>query len=152
MRQATLKTKLLLGFGLPIAALATSGILSCLSVGRLTSLSGNSEDSLEKQDLLLTCAAGLFQWWPCARRFGLEHPADKQTRIAVVETDDAVLGFMVDAVSEVLRIPADTIEPPPGIGCVEREPSVSGDGRVLDPAGLIAASQNAPRAAGRTLA
>ena len=56
------------------------------------------------------------------RRFGMvQNPPDKQTRIVVVEVNKAVLGFMVDAVSEVLRIPASTIEPPPRLGPVERE-------------------------------
>lgn len=56
------------------------------------------------------------------RRFGLPQvPADKQTRIVVVEVKGAVLGFMVDAVSEVLRLPASTVEPAPRIGRVERE-------------------------------
>ena len=56
------------------------------------------------------------------RRFGLaQGPPDKQTRIVVVEVNKAVLGFMVDAVSEVLRVPASTVEPPPRLGRVERE-------------------------------
>ena len=56
------------------------------------------------------------------RRFGLAPVAmDKQTRIVIVEVNGAVLGFMVDAVSEVLRLPAGTMEPPPRIGRVERE-------------------------------
>jgi len=56
------------------------------------------------------------------RRFGLPQvPADKQTRIVVVEVNGAVLGFMVDAVSEVLRLPASTVEPPPRLARVERE-------------------------------
>jgi purine-binding chemotaxis protein CheW len=66
------------------------------------------------------------------RRFGLEPiPADKQTRIVVVEVKGAVLGFIVDAVSEVLRIPADTIEPPPCMGKLEQE-YVSGVGKLDD--------------------
>jgi len=64
------------------------------------------------------------------RRFGLEEiPADKQTRIVVVETKGAVLGFIVDAVSEVLRIPAHIIEPPPTLGKTEQE-FVSGVGKL----------------------
>jgi len=56
------------------------------------------------------------------RRFGLAQTAsDKQTRIVVVEVKGAVLGFMVDSVSEVLRLPIDTVEPPPRLGRVERE-------------------------------
>ena len=56
------------------------------------------------------------------RCFGLEgHSADKQSRIIVVEVNGATLGFVVDAVSEVLRVPRDTVEPPPAMGTVERK-------------------------------
>jgi purine-binding chemotaxis protein CheW len=66
------------------------------------------------------------------RRFGLDLiPFDKQTRIVVVETRGAVLGFIVDSVSEVFRIPADRIEPPPRLGKVDRE-YVSGVGKFND--------------------
>ena len=66
------------------------------------------------------------------KRFGLETLAqDKQTRIVVVEVKGTVLGFMVDSVSEVLRIPADTVEAPPRLGKVERE-YVSGVGKLND--------------------
>lgn len=64
------------------------------------------------------------------KRFGLENLAhDKQTRIVVVEVKGTVLGFIVDSVSEVLRIPTDTVEPPPRLGKVERE-YVSGVGKL----------------------
>lgn len=64
------------------------------------------------------------------KRFGLEQaPPDKQNRIVVVEIEGKVFGFAVDAVSEVLRIPADTVEPPPRIGPVERE-YVAGVGKL----------------------
>lgn len=64
------------------------------------------------------------------KRFGLETLAhDKQTRIVVVEVNGTVLGFIVDSVSEVLRVPASTIEPPPRLGKVERE-YVSGVGKL----------------------
>ena len=48
------------------------------------------------------------------KRFAMadkEH--DKQTRIVVVNIENKIIGLVVDAVSEVLRLPADTIEPPP---------------------------------------
>ena len=49
-------------------------------------------------------------------RFGLDQKdADAQTRIVVVELRSTVIGLIVDEVSEVLRIPASTIAPPPGI-------------------------------------
>jgi purine-binding chemotaxis protein CheW len=66
------------------------------------------------------------------KRFGLEPlPADKQTRIVVVEIQGTVLGFIVDSVSEVLRIPARTVEPPPRLGKVNEE-YVSGVGKHND--------------------
>lgn len=66
------------------------------------------------------------------RCFGLEPaPEDQQTRIVVVEMKDAVLGFIVDSVSEVLRIPADAVEPAPRLGKVEKE-YVSGVGKIDD--------------------
>jgi purine-binding chemotaxis protein CheW len=64
------------------------------------------------------------------RRLGLE-PAetDKNTRIVVVDVHGQTLGFIVDAVSEVLRISSDTVEPTPRIGTVERE-YISGVGKL----------------------
>jgi len=62
--------------------------------------------------------------------FGLndaEH--DKQTRIVVIEVSGTVVGFLVDSVSEVLRVPAGTVEPPPRLGEVKRE-YVSGVGKL----------------------
>ncbi len=38
---------------------------------------------------------------------------DKNTRVVVVELDGKTIGFVVDAVSEVLRIPGSITEPPP---------------------------------------
>jgi purine-binding chemotaxis protein CheW len=38
---------------------------------------------------------------------------DKNSRIVVVEIDGKTIGFIVDAVSEVLRIPRNITEPPP---------------------------------------
>jgi len=40
---------------------------------------------------------------------------DKQTRIIVVELEDKTVGFLVDEVSEVLRIPKSITETPPEI-------------------------------------
>ncbi|MDD3732095.1 MAG: chemotaxis protein CheW [candidate division Zixibacteria bacterium] len=48
------------------------------------------------------------------KRFNLEMKEhDKNTRIVVVDINGNIMGMIVDAVSEVLRLPADTIEPPP---------------------------------------
>ncbi len=40
---------------------------------------------------------------------------DKNTRIIVVELDGMILGFIVDSVCEVLRIPESIVEPPPSM-------------------------------------
>ncbi len=49
-------------------------------------------------------------------RFGMQRKEhDKNTRIIVVELKSSVVGFVVDAVSEVLRIQRSVIEPPPTI-------------------------------------
>jgi len=90
------------------------------------------------------------------KRFGLEPAApDKQTRIVVIEIENTVLGFVVDAVSEVLRIPANTVEPAPRLGHVERE-YVSGVGKLgdrllilIDAARLMSDPAGAPVLAGQ---
>ena len=47
------------------------------------------------------------------KRFGLpaEEPT-KDTRIVVVEMNGTLVGMIVDAVSEVLRVPVESVEPP----------------------------------------
>ncbi len=50
------------------------------------------------------------------KRFNLENKEyDKNTRIVVVDINGNILGMVVDSVSEVLRLPSNTIEPPPEI-------------------------------------
>jgi purine-binding chemotaxis protein CheW len=61
-----------------------------------------------------------------------EKEHDKSTRIMVVEVNGMVLGFIVDSVSEVLRIPESTIEPPPSlVGGVESD-YLNGVGKLDD--------------------
>lgn len=57
---------------------------------------------------------------------------DKSTRIIVVELDGLVLGFIVDSVSEVLRIPGNTIEPPPSIVAGIESDYIEGVGKLDD--------------------
>ena len=45
----------------------------------------------------------------------------RKTRIIVVNVDSKITGFIVDSVSQVLRIPKDTIEPAPSIVVAEIE-------------------------------
>jgi purine-binding chemotaxis protein CheW len=50
------------------------------------------------------------------KRFGFPpKESDKNTRIIVVELGDIVVGFVVDTVHEVIRIPKSITEPPPPI-------------------------------------
>lgn len=70
------------------------------------------------------------------KRFGLpECEKTHETRIIVVDVDDKTVGFKVDAVSEVLRIPADTVEPPPPLVTTIESDYIKGvgklDGRLL---------------------
>jgi purine-binding chemotaxis protein CheW len=67
------------------------------------------------------------------RRFGMarkEH--DKHTRIVVVELNGKVVGFVVDAVREVLRIPRSVTEPPPAIAGSTNEEYITGVGKLED--------------------
>ncbi len=50
------------------------------------------------------------------RRLGMESKeADKSTRIIVIELNKKTIGFIVDEVNEVLRIPGSITEPPPSM-------------------------------------
>ncbi len=49
-------------------------------------------------------------------RFGLEsHDTTTQTRVIVVEIEGRLTGLVVDSASQVVRIPADQIDPPPPV-------------------------------------
>jgi purine-binding chemotaxis protein CheW len=67
------------------------------------------------------------------RRFGLDSKIhDKHTRIIVIEINNMIVGFVVDSVSEVLRIPAGTGEPPPPVGAGVDSEYISGVGKLQD--------------------
>jgi purine-binding chemotaxis protein CheW len=67
------------------------------------------------------------------RRFGMDpRKHDNQTRIVVVELLGMIVGFVVDSVSEVLRIPADTVVPPPAIVSGIDSEYISGVGKLDD--------------------
>src|SRR6056297_170577 len=66
-------------------------------------------------------------------RFGLKAKKhDKKTRIIVIEINQMIVGFVVDSVSEVLRIPAGTIEPPPPVISGLDSEYISGVGKLDD--------------------
>jgi purine-binding chemotaxis protein CheW len=67
------------------------------------------------------------------RRFGMESKAhDSQTRIIVVEINAMIIGFVVDSVSEVLRISSSTVEPPPAVVSGIESEYISGVGKLED--------------------
>ncbi len=67
------------------------------------------------------------------RRFGLKPKAqDKYTRIIVIEINQMIVGFVVDSISEVLRIPASTVEPPPAVVAGLESEYISGVGKLED--------------------
>jgi len=67
------------------------------------------------------------------RRFGLlARGHDKNTRIIVIEINNMIVGFVVDSVSEVLRIPFSTVEPPPPVVSGTESEYISGVGKLED--------------------
>lgn len=66
-------------------------------------------------------------------RFGMPaQEPDNTTRIIVVELANKVVGFVVDSVSEVLRISSDTVEPGPSLAAGEDSEYISGIGKLAD--------------------
>ena len=67
------------------------------------------------------------------RRFGLHSKEyDKHTRIIVIEISNMIVGFVVDSVSEVLRIPSSTVEPPPPVVAGMDSEYIRGVGKLQD--------------------
>ncbi len=67
------------------------------------------------------------------RRFDMprkEH--DKNTRVIVVELAGKIIGFVVDAVQEVLRIPRTVTEPPPSIVAGVKADYITAVGKLED--------------------
>ncbi|MGL1862512.1 MAG: chemotaxis protein CheW [Pseudodesulfovibrio sp.] len=66
-------------------------------------------------------------------RFGLDAKGhDKYTRIIVVEFNNIIVGFVVDSVSEVLRIPANAVQPPPPVVAGMDSDYIDGVGKLDD--------------------
>ncbi len=65
------------------------------------------------------------------KKFGLpEREYDRHTRIMVVDVDGTMVGLIVDAVSEVLRISPETIEPAPEMSAGVNSKYIRGVGKV----------------------
>jgi purine-binding chemotaxis protein CheW len=66
-------------------------------------------------------------------RFGMDSRThDSQTRIIVLELHKMIVGFIVDAVSEVLRIQSNTVEPPPPVVAGIESEYIKGVGKLDD--------------------
>ena len=67
------------------------------------------------------------------KRFGLEPQEETQdTRIIMLEINDGMVGFIVDAVTETLRLPEEAIEPPPSSIAGLRADYLAGVGKIDD--------------------
>ncbi len=67
------------------------------------------------------------------KKFSLDvAESTRQTRIVVVDIDNKVVGLIVDAVSEVLRLPSSTVEPPPPIVAGIDSEYINGVGKLED--------------------
>lgn len=67
------------------------------------------------------------------KRFGEQQtPATKKNRVIVVDSEGKLVGLIVDAASEVMRIPQSEIEPPPRITADESGGYVTGVGKLKD--------------------
>jgi purine-binding chemotaxis protein CheW len=67
------------------------------------------------------------------RRFGLiASEQTTQSRIVVVSVQAKLVGFIVDSVVEVLRVPKNAIEPPPNVGSSAGAEFTQGVGRIDD--------------------
>jgi purine-binding chemotaxis protein CheW len=67
------------------------------------------------------------------RRFGMPAAERKgENRIVVVEVKGRVVGFIVDRVHEVLRIPQDIVEPAPPMACSIDADFIAGVGKLDD--------------------
>ncbi|WP_447975552.1 chemotaxis protein CheW [Nitrospira sp. Kam-Ns4a] len=65
------------------------------------------------------------------RRFGLpDAPRTARSRIIVVHAHSRMMGLIVDAVTEVLRIPRHAIEPPPSLGGAIGAEFIQGVGQI----------------------
>ena len=68
-------------------------------------------------------------------RLGMpEKEHDKQTRIIVADVEDRTVGLVVDAVSEVIRMDSNLVEPPPEliVGTTDKGKYIKGVGKLDD--------------------
>lgn len=110
-------------FGLDI--LRVQEIIRCQQITRVPHSSGFVDGVINLRGKIIP-VIGL------RKRFGMTpQPVGSQTRIVVLESRGTVLGFIVDSVRELVRIPASVVATPPRFGKLERE-YVSGVAKLQD--------------------
>ncbi|MCD6115373.1 purine-binding chemotaxis protein CheW [bacterium] len=66
-------------------------------------------------------------------KFGFNNKnAGKDSRIIVLELKDNVIGILVDSVTEVIRLPSGTVEPPPNLSTNVETAYINGVGKLED--------------------
>lgn len=67
------------------------------------------------------------------RRFGMEgRPPEATSRIIIMTVRGLLMGFLIDAVSDVLRVPVDEIVPPPPVRSMKYSGLVQGIAKLKD--------------------
>jgi len=67
------------------------------------------------------------------KRFNLPTAgAGKETRVVVIEIDGLLVGMIIDAVTEVLRVPNEVIEPPSSLMMTADSAFITGIARVAE--------------------
>jgi purine-binding chemotaxis protein CheW len=80
---------------------------------------------------LLSLRGSIVPVFSLASRLGLEqHDVQRTSRIIVFEDNDELLGFYVDEVREVVRVPLHAVEPPPQWRGSQHQDVIRGVGRV----------------------
>jgi len=68
-----------------------------------------------------------------SKRLGIASEGRKRSnRVLVLELDGSLVGLLVDSASEILKVPEDLIEPPPGIVSAVGAEYITGVGKLKD--------------------
>jgi purine-binding chemotaxis protein CheW len=110
-------------FGVPIEL-----VLEIVRVPEITSV----PDSPDYIEGVINLRGKIVSIIDLRKRFG-EHEIvnnDRKNRILVAEIDGKMIGLIVDAASEVLKLPASEVEPPPNVFSDEELNYVTGVGKL----------------------
>jgi purine-binding chemotaxis protein CheW len=107
-------------------------ILSVREINRMMSLTRVPQSPAEVEGVI-NLRGKIIPVVDLRKRFGLAQAAhSEQSRIVVVEVHGRVIGFIVDRVSEVLRISSRIVEPAPAMACSVESDFIAGVGKLED--------------------